>query len=288
MTTRLRHRPGWWVGATTVTVVAICALVPGVVTALMPGGGSVVGCSLRAPDGSYQDRLAPSGAHWFGTDTQGCDEFDRVVHGARASLVVGAGAGLLSAFAGMLLGAFAGWFGGALDALVRRASDVTLAIPFVVGAILLLSVLAGDQRSPGELLVVLIVLLWPAPARLARAQTRSLARLEFVDAARAAGAGSLQILRFHILPHLFPMTLAYGTSLIGLVIGGEAVLTYLGVGLQIPSVSWGLMIDAAQGHYATEPHLLLFPGAFLAATVAGFVLLGDALSDVLDVRRDVA
>lgn len=285
---RLRHRPGWWVGITIVALVTLCAVVPGPVTALAPGGGSVVGCSLRAPDGSYQDRLGPSAAHWFGTDAQGCDEFDRVIHGARASLVVGAGAGVSSALIGMLAGALAGWFGGLVDALVRRACDVILAIPFVVGAILLLSVLAGDQRTPGELLVALVALLWPAPARLARTATRALTPLEFIDAARAAGAGSLQILRGHVLPHLMPLTLAYASSTVGLVIGGEAVLTYLGVGLQIPSLSWGLMIGAAEGQYATSPHLLLFPGVFLAATVAGFMLVGDALSDALDVRHELA
>lgn len=282
---QLWSRPGWRVGVFLIGLMATCAAVPGLITSIAPGGGDAVGCSLRAVDGSYQDMLPPSSTHWFGTDAQGCDVFDRVVFGARASLLIGVGTGLLATLVGTVVGLAAGWHGGALDAFVRRVCDVVLAIPFVVGVILILSMLAGDQRGAPQIVLALVAVLWPAPARLARAATLSIKPLEYVEAARAQGAGATWILRCHVAPNVSATIAAYTTSLIGLVIGAEAVLTYLGIGLQIPAVSWGLMIDSAQTYYATQPHLLIYPGVFIALTVAGFILAGDALADTLDARR---
>jgi oligopeptide transport system permease protein len=159
------------------------------VVSLSPATHDPTECSLRATDGSYQDRLAPSAEHWFGTDEQGCDEFARVIYGARSSLMIGLAAASLMTLVGTALGVAAGCGGGFLDAVVRRVGDVTLGIPLVVGAILLLSVLAGDRREPLEIAFALAALGWPGAARSARTATRSIMVQPYIEAARALGAG---------------------------------------------------------------------------------------------------
>ena len=281
---RLARLTGFRVACIALGIVAAFALAPNAVAALSPASGNPLKCSLRAPDGSYQDRLAPSADHWFGTDAQGCDEFARVVHGARTSLQIGLGAGLLTTAIGTVLGLVAGWRGGWIDAIVRRFADVTLGIPLVVGSILLLSVLVDGRRTPTQIILTLALQLWPAPARIARSVTRTIVQLPYVEAARALGATDARIVAKHVLPNALPAVIAFATPLVGLLIGAEATLSYLGIGLQAPSVSWGLMIEQAQRTYTSSPHLLLFPGAFLVAAIAGFILLGDALNDSLDVH----
>lgn len=277
---------GFRVACVLLGIVGVCATVPGLVVLPSPATGDPNGCSLRATDGSYQDRLAPSTDHWFGTDAQGCDEFARVVYGARTSLAIGLGAGLLTTVIGTVLGMIAGWRGGLVDALVRAVGDITLGIPLVVGAILLLSVLVAGDRTPLQIIVTLALLLWPGSARIARSSVRAVAQLPYIEAARATGATGQHILLRHVLPNSIPVVIAYATPVVGLLISAESTLSYLGIGLRVPSVSWGVMIADAQGIYSTSPYLLLFPGAFLAAAVAGFILLGDALNDSLDVHID--
>lgn len=280
----VRHA-GFRVAIALLSVVTVCALVPQWVVRLEPGAPSPIACSLRDADGEYQDRLPPSGAHWFGTDAQGCDVFSRVVHGARNSLAIGVGATVLTTLLGVALGMAAGWRGGWTDAVVRRVGDVVLGVPVVVGLILLLSVLVGGQRTAMHIVVAFTSLLWPTVARITRQATMAIKPQPFIEAARALGAGDLSICVRHVLPNALPAIVAYATTMVGLLIGTEAVLSFLGVGLQSPEVSWGLMIDAAQVHYATDPSLVLFPGAFLAAAVAGFILLGDAIGEHGDHRR---
>ena len=158
---------------------------------------------------------------------------------------------------------------------------MTLGLPFVVGAILILTTLGSDTRTPTEIVLTLSALLWPGPARIARNATRTIAVLPYIEASRAAGARDLRIVLTHVLPNSLPVIITFATPTVGLIISAEATLSFLGVGLQPPAVSWGLMIDRAQQTYAQSPHLLLFPGAFLVAAVAAFLLLGDALNDAL-------
>jgi oligopeptide transport system permease protein len=278
---RLSRQVDFRIGCAVLGLVGLCAAAPTLVLSASPAGRDPLACSLRAPDGTYQDRLPPSWQHWFGTDHQGCDEFARVVFGARSSLTIGLGTALLATLIGTALGIVAGWREGWADAAVRRAGDVTLGVPFVVGAILVLAMLTDGQRSTPQLTLTLALLTWPGSARIARSATRSIKRLDFVEASRAAGASDTRLMFGHVLPNALPSIIAYATPLVGLVIAAEATLTYLGVGLQIPAISWGLMIDAAQGEYSTSPHLLLFPGVLLAMSIAGFILLGDALTRAL-------
>jgi ABC-type dipeptide/oligopeptide/nickel transport system permease subunit len=279
---RLCRLPGFVVGAAVLALVFVCALMPGWVVAPAPGSHDPASCSVRAPDGTYQDRLGPSSAHWFGTDAQGCEVFARVIHGARSSLAIGLGASVVMGVVGTGLGLAAAYRGGWVDAVVRRAADITLSLPFVVGAIMLLSVLAGEHRSAVEVALVLATLGWPATARVARTAARQVMVQPYVEAARAAGGGALAIVRRHVLPNTLPSVVPFGALSAGAFIGAEATLSYLGVGLQVPAVSWGLMIEQAQRGYETSPHLLVFPSLFLTATVMAFVLVGDAIRDALD------
>jgi ABC-type dipeptide/oligopeptide/nickel transport system permease subunit len=156
--TRLVRLARFRLAVVLLALVTLLAVAPSMVIRATGAGDGTTSCSIRADDGSYQDRLPPSSDHWFGTDAQGCDVFSQVVVGARSSLLIGAGSGAVMAALGTLLGVIAAARGGWVDALVRRIGDVTLGIPFVVGAILLLSVLAGEQRSPIEIVVALSVL----------------------------------------------------------------------------------------------------------------------------------
>ena len=178
----------------------------------------------------------------------------------------------------MALGVAAGWRGGVVDAVVRRVGDVVLGIPLVVGLILILSVTISGRRTPVEIVLAFTVLLWPTVSRITRNATRAVAAQPFIEAARAVGAGDVSICVRHVVPNVFPAVLAFATPTVGLLIAAESLLSYLGIGVESPAISWGVMIDTAQVHYATSPHMLLFPGAFLAATVAGFILLGDAVA----------
>ena len=274
------------VGAALLAVIAVCSLAPGWVVAMEPGAPSPTACSLRADDGTYRDRLAPGRDHWFGTDEQGCDIFSRVVHGARNSMVIGLGAGLLTMLIGTVLGVIAGWSDGALDSIVRRVGDVVLGIPFVVALILILSVVVAGPRSPTHIVLAFSVLLWPTAARISRGATRTIMTQSYVEASRSLGASNLRIAARHVIPNAMPVLITFTAPLIGLLIATEATLSYLGVGMTSPAVSWGLMIDRAQPHYASSPHMLIFPCLFLAAAVAGFMLIGDALIEVTGPDRE--
>lgn len=265
-----------------IALVGAMAAVPQAFVWLSPGEHDPRACRLRGTDGAFRDKLPPSADHWFGTDAQGCDYFARVVHGARQSFVIGVGTTVLLLVFGTVLGLAAATWGGWVDAAVRRVSDLVLGIPLVVGAVLLLSSLAGDQRSVWELSLTLAVLGWPSIARIVRGRALVVMIEPFIEAARAVGATRGQILVRHVLPNCAPAAVVSASSLAGLVIAGEATLTYLGIGVQQPSISWGLMIDDAQRRLGSTPHLLLFPAAALTLVVLAFVLLGDVLRDALD------
>ncbi|MCE9622517.1 MAG: ABC transporter permease [Actinomycetia bacterium] len=275
---RLAGRFGLRMALWLLSFVGICAVAPQLVVAFAPGSPSPTDCALRAEDGSYQDRLAPNANHWFGTDRQGCDEFSRVIYGARHSLIVGVGAAVLIALVGMSVGVAAGWRGGWVDAIVRRTGDVVLGIPLVVGMILILAVLVPGQRSATTTVVAFTVLLWPTVARISRAATRSIRTESYIEAARAVGATDVRICLRHVVPNALPPVAAYTASLVGLLIGAEAVLSYLGFAVAGSVVSWGQMMDDAQTYYSRSPHLLILPSVFLSAAVAGFLLLGDAIA----------
>lgn len=282
---QLRRRWIFWIAAGLISLFTLMAIVPQVFVVPSPATHDPRDCGLRADDGTFQDRLRPSSEHWFGTDIQGCDYFARVVYGARVSIVIGVGVTLLAGLIGLTLGGIAGFYGGWFDNLISRFVDVLFAFPFLIAAILFLNVIAPPGgRKLHHVLLVLGVFGWPTLSRLFRASVIQAKAEDYVEAARALGAKNGRILVRHVLPNAIAPTIVYATIAIGGVIAAEATLSFLGVGLQLPSISWGLMISTAQTRLITDPHLLLFPGIFLSLTVLGFLLLGDAVRDALDPR----
>ena len=268
---QLRRNPLFVVPAAVVALFAVMAVAPGLFTRADP----------RACDLS-DSLLRPSAGHWFGYDVQGCDYYSRVIHGARVSITIGlATVGCTTALS-VLLGSVAGYYGGVADAVVARLTDVWFALPTVLGAIVILSVL-GEKGIP-QLVLVLVVFGWPTMTRLMRSSVLSVKGMEYVSAARALGAGDGRILFRHILPNAVAPVVVYATIKVGIVIAAEATLSFLGLGVQLPAISWGLMISGAQTRLLSAPHLLLFPGLFLSLTVLAFVLMGDALRDAFDPR----
>jgi len=235
----------------------------------------------------------PSPAHPFGTDALGRDYFVRVLEGGRVSLVVGLGGAVATGLLGTLVGLVAGYAGGRTDALLMRLTDVVIALPIlplllIVAAIDLSKLgLAGGGGDGGVLRLVVIVALfgWPSIARVARAQTLSVRRRTYVLAAEALGAGAGRVVRRHILPNVAGPVLVAATLNIGNVVLAESVLSFLGLGIQPPTPSWGNLLSDAQTTLARAPHLAVIPGLAIFLTVIAFNVLGDGLQALLDRRR---
>jgi ABC-type dipeptide/oligopeptide/nickel transport system permease subunit len=249
---------------------------------------------LIAPYGFAKQDLGhriqpPSSAHLLGTDDLGRDSLTRLLYGARISLSVALCVEALVISLGLLVGLSAGYIGGRTDSLLMRITDVMLAFPDILLAILLLGTLGAAVSSPAASIGLVIVALgvtgWPPLARLVRGQVLSLRKREFVEAARALGATNGRILRRHILPNLLsPILVAVTVDAAGVILA-EATLSFLGIGVQRPFPSWGRMINDALDYYRSEPRLLLLPSILLSVTVLALNFLGDGLRDALDPRR---
>jgi peptide/nickel transport system permease protein len=226
-------------------------------------------------------RLSPSVDHWFGTDLLGRDVYTRVVYGARISLEVGIVAVLIALVIGLTAGGVSGYFGGAVDTLVMRATDVFLAFPYILAAIVVITVVG---RGKTAVIVVLGLLGWMPMARLFRAGVLQVKETEYVEAARAVGAGDLRILARHILPNAVQPVIVYATIFVGTAVLSEAALSFLSVGITEPTPAWGLMVAQGKDFLFSSPHLLFFPGAAVFLTVMAFVFVGDGLRDALDPR----
>jgi len=224
---------------------------------------------------------APTWSLPLGADDLGRPVLDRLLVGARTSFVVGVGVVVLSAFAGALIGAIAGFAGGWIDLAVVRVIDVFLAFPGILLAIALAGILGPGI---GNVIVALSVVGWVGYARLARAQILSLATREHVIAARALGARPTRILLRHLLPLAFAPLIVEATFGIAAAVIAEAGLSFLGLGVQPPSASWGSMIRDGVGYMLVSPHLVIAPGIAVMVVVLAVNLLGDRLRDRLDVR----
>jgi oligopeptide transport system permease protein len=276
--TELRHSKMFWFSAVLIVIFVTMAVFPQLFTSTDPFYADL----SRA-------REKPSSAAWFGMDSQGYDVYARTIYGARASIMVGVLSTILVLIFGLVMGVVSGFAGGWLDAVLSRFGEIFIAIPLLLGGILLLTIFPNQPGDPyllivGKVVFVISLLSWPRVMRILRSSVLQVKPTEYVLAARALGASPLRIVRSHIVPNAMAPVIVVATIDLGVYISVEATLSFLGIGLQPPAISWGLAISQASGLGAVRnaPHMLLFPSIFLSLTVLSFILLGDAVRDALD------
>ncbi|WP_292457437.1 ABC transporter permease [Mesorhizobium sp.] len=223
--------------------------------------------------------LPPDAKFWLGTDLLGRDLLTRILYGARTSLIIGIVANGVALFIGTLVGVVAGYFRGWIGSALMRFTDLMMAFPALLLAICLAAVF-----EPSLWIVAMVIALvnWVQTARIIYTETSSLAEREFIDAERTIGASAPRILFRHILPHLLPTIIVWGTLGISTTVLLEATLSFLGIGVQPPTASWGNIIFENQTYFQAAPWLVFFPGAAILALALAFNLIGDALRDILD------
>jgi oligopeptide transport system permease protein len=273
----LRRRPLFWLAVAIALVAVTMALWPGLFTSADPGA-----CAL-----SRQNK-GPSGAAIFGYDELGCDVFAKAVYGANNSLKIGFGAALLAGLLGMTLGLLAGYLGRWVDATISRVIDIILGLPLLLAGLVVMNRVrnAGGGQSVQILALVAVLggLGWVTAARVIRSSVITAKHQDYVTAARMLGAGPGRIMWRHILPNALAPFSVVITIALGIFIASEATLSYLGVGIQPPAQSWGLMISqtSAIGLVRTNPIPLIVPSTFLALTVLAFIILGDTIREAFD------
>ncbi len=239
---------------------------------------------LIAPYGEAEQDLAnrlqgPSLAHLFGTDELGRDLFSRILYGGRVSLSIGIIPTIISLFIGIVLGMLSGYYGGALDAVIMRLADIMLSIPSLLMAMVVMYTLGSSIAS---LYIALVVIDWASVARVVRSHTLSLKESEYVEAAHSIGVGDFTIMWRHILPNCIPSLIVLFTLNIPDAILAESSLSFLGIGVQPPAASWGLIVNQARQFLFTQPWLCIVPCVAIMIVVLAFNFLGDGLRDVLD------
>jgi oligopeptide transport system permease protein len=276
----LRVRPMFWISLALIVLFLLMAIFPPLFTSKDPTFADLA-----------KARQTPSAEAWFGYDAQGYDVYTRTVYGARASVSVGVLATLFSLIFGSAVGIIAGYRGGWVDSVIGRFAEIFLAIPLLLGGILFLYTFPNQLDTPfsvavGKVAFVIAILAWPTITRLMRSSVLQVKPNDYVQAARALGASPLRIINSHILPNSVASVIVVSTINLGVFISVEASLSFLGVGLQPPVISWGNMISDASGIglIRVAPHMLLFPSLFLSLTVLSFIMLGDVVRDALDPR----
>ncbi|WP_183734183.1 ABC transporter permease [Rhizobium sp. BK275] len=223
--------------------------------------------------------LPPGGPYLLGTDTLGRDLFSRMLFGARTSLVIGLVANGIAVAIGLFIGILAGYMRGLVSNILMRFTDLMMAFP----ALLLAIVLAALLRPSLWIVAMVIALVnWVQVARIVYTETRGLVERDFIMAERSLGAGHMRVLFLHILPHLVPTAIVWGTLGIATTVLLEATLSFLGIGVQPPQPSWGNIIFESQSYFQAAPWLVFFPGAIILLTALSFNLVGDALRDIID------
>ena len=272
---QLARNPLFWISSALIALFVLMAIWPSLFTNVSPNEAV-----LR------EARQLPNADAWFGRDFQGYDIYSRVVYGARASILVGIFTTTFTVLVGGLVGTLAAYNGGWIDAVVSRITDIFFAIPFILGAILFMSALATSFTSYfGVIFKVVLALTifgWPSLARLMRSSVLQVLPNDYIRATKALGASPWRIIRSHIIPNAMGPLIVVATINLGAYIAAEATLSFLGIGLQPPVVSWGVMINDAIVGLRTTPHMLAFPSLFLSLTVLAFIMLGDAVRDAFD------
>jgi peptide/nickel transport system permease protein len=267
----VRHNPLAAAGAVLVVVFVCCALFA---PWLAPQDPAHIDLPTRL--------MSPSRAHWFGTDELGRDILSRIIYGARISLLVGGSVVTLSLLFGLIVGSLSGYYGGLFDRLL----NIVVMNAFLSFPGILLAIAFVAFRGPGLFNLILALSLggWIGYARLVRAQVLAVREREFVEAARALGAGDLRIILRHILPNIIqPIIVQSAIGIAGAILA-EGTMSFLGLGVAPPTSSWGSMLNDARVHLLDTPHLVLFPAGAVMLAVLAFNFIGDALRDLLDPR----
>lgn len=267
----LRRRPMFWISSALILIIVFVALFPGLFTNEPPNSN----CQLANSNG------APVPGHPLGFTRQGCDVFSRIVHGAGTSLSVGIIVTILVFALGVLFGAFAGYYGGWTDGILSRLGDIFFSIPYILAAVVIMSVLA-NYRNVWVISLAIGIFAWPATARVLRSEILRVKNSDFVTAATAIGVSRFKILWAHVVPNsIAPVIVIATISLAGAIVA-EATLSFLGVGLPTNIMSWGNDIAQAQTTLRTAPQVLIYPSIALSLTVFSFIMLGEVVRDALD------
>ncbi len=269
---RWRIGPRLVIAAAILAVVAVCAVVPDVIAPFDPLQPDI-GARLTAP---FQR------GHMLGTDTLGRDLLSRIIHGARISAIVGVSGVLLAGTVGVLLGLLSGFYGGLVDAVIARAADIALTIPYLVLAVAVVAVFGGGLVT---LVAVLALSTWVTYTRIVRGEVLVLRRSEFVEAARAIGSSNARLIRRHLLPNVSTSIIVVATQQLAAMILYEAALSFLGLGVRPPTPTWGGMVADGRSYLANAWWVSTLPGVAILLTVVAVNWLGDWLRDVLDPRK---
>lgn len=277
----MRSRVMFWISMAFITLFAVMSIAPQLFTSQDPYAPGFCDLALA--------REAPSSAAWFGRNLIGCDVYTLTIYGARSSILVGLSATLATSLIGVAFGVVAGFFGGWIDTALSRIADIFFGIPLLIGGILIMFTFKTPPGSPyfyvvAKVVFALAILGWPGLFRLMRSSVLQVKPNDYVQAARALGASPLRIIISHILPNAIAPVIVVATIDLGAFIASEATLSFLGIGLQPPAISWGLAISEASGlgYISAAPHMLLFPSLFLSLTVLAFIMLGEVVRDALD------
>ncbi|SPE57887.1 Stage 0 sporulation protein KC [Streptomyces netropsis] len=272
---QLRRNPLFVISALLIVLLLVMAIAPTLFTSVDPRSGDLTNHFMSKPEWGHV--FSPE---WFGYDKQGRSIYARVIYGARASISVGVLVTIAVTILGGLIGMLAGYYGGWIDSVLSRFTDIFFGIPFFLGAMVILT-----SFTDRELWVVagsMAFLGWTQIARVMRGSVITTKQSDYVTAARALGAGTGRILFRHILPNAIAPVIVVATIALGGYIAAEATLSYLGLGLADPTISWGIDISDAKDALRDAPHVMFFPAGMLCLTVLAFIMLGDAVRDALD------
>ncbi|MEG1391605.1 MAG: ABC transporter permease, partial [Aurantimicrobium sp.] len=223
----------------------------------------------------------PTAGHPLGFTRQGCDVYSRIIHGTSTSLSVGIIVTIMTAVLGIFFGAFAGFYGGWVDSLLSRAGDIFFSIPYILAAVVIMSVFSKN-RDVFVISMAIGIFAWPSTARVLRAEILRVKNADFVMASTAIGVTRLRILWRHVIPNSIAPVIAVTTISLAAAIVAEATLSFLGVGLPPTFMSWGNDISQAQGDLRTAPQTLIWPSLALSITVLAFIMMGEVIRDALD------
>jgi peptide/nickel transport system permease protein len=259
------------------TILAVLILAAIAAPAIAPHDPALTDLRARNTPPSWE--TGGSSTHLLGTDPVGRDILSRIIYGARTSLFVGIVATLLGAVVGVFIGLVAGYYGGVVDEVLMRIADLFLVFPFILLAVSIIAVLGAGLTN---LIITLVVTGWVQYSRLVRGQVLALRSVQYVDSARVAGAGDRRIISLHILPNLLSSVVVLGTLQMAFVLLTEAALSFLGLGVNPATITWGTMINDGRNYIYNAWWVITFPGVAILLTVLAINLIGDWLRDILD------